>query len=382
MSAGAFAALQAVRDPETRIETEKLAEALADLIPHLPDALVEPALGLVRTIKDDLWRAWTLIRLAPRLSEASRAQALDEALDEVLKDQNKFRRALKVMEVAALLPGPDRAYLLSAALEMVGGLTSGWAWKLIRENPAIYLPGALEAGWHEQAWAAARTIEPESLRASALATLSVHFAGPRRVQMIEDALAAAQESEAAYGGRADSLLQIAAHLPEPQKAEVLQEALAAALQVEYPIIRCQQLTDLASQLPEPQKEQALEEALAAAREIKESEYSYSAEALARLAPLLPQERQVQVLTEAIDSLQGWYPAYGERFPQLSLSLAGLPAADFYPLWLILLERMATSTRAEVLSGIHALAPAIGSLGGPEAATEVFSAIQDVGRWWP
>jgi hypothetical protein len=377
MLAEAFAALQAVGDPET------LAETLADLIPHLPEPLLEPALNLARAIKHDLWRAWTLIRLAPRLPETLRAQALEEALDEVLRDPSKFRRAQKVLEVASLLPEPDRAYLLSEALELVGGLTSSMAWTLIRKNPTIYWPGALEAGWHEQALAAARKLGSGSLRASALADLSVHFAGPRRAQILEDALAAAREIKRSDWVHAERLLQIAAHLPEPQRTEVLQEALSAALRAEGPIPRGRLLTELASQLPEPYREQTLEEGLTAAREIELTHSAdYSAEALARLAPLLAEERRAKVLAEAIELSRGWYPARGERFPQLSISLAGLPTADLYPLWLVLPQRMAAGTRAEVLSGIRALAPVIAALGGPEAVAETFRAVQDVGRWRP
>ena len=56
--------------------------------------------------------------------------------------------------------------------------------------------------------------------------------------------------------------------------------------------------------------------------------------------------------------------------------------ELYPLGQTILSKLAGRTRPDLLSELHALAPIIAALGGPEALVETFRTIQDVGRWWP
>ena len=48
----------------------------------------------------------------------------------------------------------------------------------------------------------------------------------------------------------------------------------------------------------------------------------------------------------------------------------------------LLHFLANRSRRDILSDLQVLSPVIADLGGENAVTEIFRAIQDVGRWWP
>jgi hypothetical protein len=65
-------------------------------------------------------------------------------------------------------------------------------------------------------------------------------------------------------------------------------------------------------------------------------------------------------------------------PRLSAQSPGA----LYPLWRQTLPILANRTRSNLLSDLGALLPIILRLGGAQAAAALFTAIQDVGRWWP
>jgi len=71
--------------------------------------------------------------------------------------------------------------------------------------------------------------------------------------------------------------------------------------------------------------------------------------------------------------------------RLALHLATLPCPIIARLWaepqdgLTLFHFLARRSRRDLLSDLRALAPDLAALGGEEAVTETFRAIQDVGR---
>jgi hypothetical protein len=138
------------------------------------------------------------------------------------------------------------------------------------------------------------------------------------------------------------------------------------------------LTKLLPDLSSAKKPEVVNEALSAIRE--SDNWDAQVDALLPLVPYVSEPQRGRALVEVM--LAGWWWGDYQAQARLAVPLAVLPPAYLNPAWNELLPRMAASTRAELLSGIHALTPAIVSLGGPEAAAEVFSAIQDVGRWWP
>ncbi|NPA91581.1 MAG: hypothetical protein GXO55_09070, partial [Chloroflexi bacterium] len=103
-------------------------------------------------------------------------------------------------------------------------------------------------------------------------------------------------------------------------------------------------------------------------------------ALAALAPHLPQDLMAQALDAARKIESAQYRA--KALAALAPRLAELPLLELYPLWRETLPALARRTRKDLLADIRALHPVIHKLGGEEAIAETARAIIDVGRWWP
>jgi hypothetical protein len=139
------------------------------------------------------------------------------------------------------------------------------------------------------------------------------------------------------------------------------------------------------------QEQVLQEALEAARKISQDEDR--GKALMHLVPYLPQSMRQHALREAVAVAWGlsdrsFFHTLGQELMDMVSRLTGLPYPELAFLWSEvhngenLLRFLAGRTRESLLSNLSALAPVIHKLDGEEAIAEVFSAIQDVGRWWP
>jgi hypothetical protein len=64
-----------------------------------------------------------------------------------------------------------------------------------------------------------------------------------------------------------------------------------------------------------------------------------------------------------------------------LSSSTINLSTRYSLWIKILHAASSRTRSDLFSNIQALIPAVISLGGHEAVSELTQAIQDVGCWW-
>lgn len=78
--------------------------ALAELAPHLPEALLGEALGAARAIGTERYRAEALAELAPRLPEAERIEVLGEALGAARAIGDEGHRAAALTALAPRLP--------------------------------------------------------------------------------------------------------------------------------------------------------------------------------------------------------------------------------------------------------------------------------------
>jgi hypothetical protein len=72
----------------------------------------------------------------------------------------------------------------------------------------------------------------------------------------------------------------------------------------------------------------------------------------------------------------------EALAALTARLATRPTASLYPLWSRTLPVLASRTRRALLADLRGFLPVILRLAGPQAAADIFRAIQDVGQWWP
>jgi hypothetical protein len=228
----------------------------------------------------------------------------------------------------------------------------------------------------------------DSTKAKALAEIAPKLPNPLLQQALDAALAIGNERD-----RAKALAGLAPHLPET----LLQEALAAARAIEDTDDRAKALAALAPNLPEPLQEAAWQEALVAAQEL----LSWTkAKTLAEMVPQIPEPLKEKVLFEALvaardiqsNDVRGWgwaEPPFvnwldmrGELLAVLAHYLVELHSNSLHSLWCETLHILSHRNRKDLLSDIRALQPVIARLGGPEAITETFRAVQDVGRWWP
>jgi hypothetical protein len=67
---------------------------------------------------------------------------------------------------------------------------------------------------------------------------------------------------------------------------------------------------------------------------------------------------------------------------LAPRLIQIPRQDLYPMWQETLPVLARRTRRDLLTDLRALVPVIVALGGSDAITATFRAIQDVATQWP
>jgi len=395
----ALAAAREIADEVTR------AMALAELAAHLAGPLLEEALAAAREIDGEEWRAEALAGMAAHLPEDLRERVLQEALATAREIMDEMTRAMALAGLAAHLPWP----LLEEALAAAREIDEGWHVVAL----AGLVPRLAETGYPQEALAAAREIGWEQERAKALATLVPHLPEGLRSEVTQEALVAAQE----IGNkkwRAETLAEMVPYLPEGLRGQVLQEALVAAREIEDKEGQAETLAGLVPRLAElgsPREalavtqrikhdgrraeglaglapylpETLLREAMAAAWETQD-EYS-RAKALAALISHLPEVEQIEAMREVLATV--WEIREERERGKVLVALASRMAAwaqqdkaALYALWRETLPVLATHTRGDLLSDLHALIPAIYALGGEEAIAETFRAIQDVGRWWP
>jgi aminopeptidase N len=281
---------------------------------------------LLALVSDGWRRAWEALEgsYARFLNDVGRAWRAAEAADEA---------QVKRGGSATYLGGEVRCALCRASVQSLAG-----------NIPPALLKALVERGlWSaSQGLAYARQMQDPSQRAEGLAAVAPHLPEPQRGEALARALEAARASGEEYN-RSRALAALAAHLPGPQRGEALAQAARAIGQEDS---RSRALAALAAHLPEPQRGEALAQDLEDERAIRDEDSR--SPALAALAP----------------------------------HLATRPAPFLYPLWSKTLPVLASRTRRELLADLSDLLPGILRLGGLQAATEVFRAIQDLGQWWP
>jgi hypothetical protein len=379
-------------------ELEQLLASLTCHLDALPsESLLEYAFALANRCDDDAQlQVSVLTSFAPCLTGPLREQVLAEALRVVPQSWPEERQSDALGRLAPYLP-PE---LLKEAFLLTRQMQSSWARAAALAGLAPYLPTALQ----QEALAMAQKLMEEDARARALAGLAPHLSDPQKGQMLGEALSLVRQVENDTR-RAHLLDLLARDAPDALLEETVTEA--RAIQNDY--ARAEALAGLVSYLPEPLKAQTLKRTLETVRRL---ETSYQAVYLVPLVPYMSEAQKEEVLAAALEwhdiqllthliphlagSLQeraviealplalnvGLEDKRARIFEDLAPDLAELPAPQLEPLWHRTLFVLASGTRWNLLSDLKALAPVIASLGGPEAATEVYRAIQDVGRWWP
>jgi hypothetical protein len=295
------------------------ARALTALVPHLPPdkraAVLDHALAAASAVASDYVRADALIRVAAHLPAEQRRSVLAEALTATAVVVGEHQRAERLRELAPQLSAERLRAALASADTIAGAGARALALTAIAphlpadQRPAVFARALTAASMiaseryraqavadlashvPAQAVAVASRITSDQHRAEALCAIAPHLAGPRRPEVLRDALAAAEAVP--FGvARVEALTRLAPHLDSDERGAVLRQALAAAHAVSSDYARAEVLAGLAQHAPA-----AGDEALAAALTVH-SEQS-RAELLTALAPHLPLRQRRAALTEAL-----------------------------------------------------------------------------------
>ena len=309
------------------------ATVLGTLAPHLPEALLEQALATATTISDENQRARALGGLAPHLPEPLLTRALSATVGSWDQVQAEVLGAL-----APHLPEPRRTAVLEQALAAAVAISSDHTRARALGALAPHLPEPLLG----KAVDAAAAISYKNNRARALGELAPHLPEPRRSALIAEALRAAVATFNTSSG-AETLGVLVPHLPEPYRTRILAKVLPAAISIDA-TSSTSHLKALAPHLPASLLEQALTDASALRSE------GDRVEALAALAPQLPEPRRTAVLGEALTAAVAISSDYTRQkaLAELAPHLAGP-----------LLEQAITA--ATNLKGEHSRAEILGAL---------------------
>jgi hypothetical protein len=108
--------------------------------------------------------------------------------------------------------------------------------------------------------------------------------------------------------------------------------------------------------------------------------SAQSKALAAFAPHL----SGPLLEQAWQTAQslGGQEARSLALSSLIPSMLKRPEHSLYPLWKQMLPVLAGRTRRDLLADLRTLLPMFLRCGGAESAADVFTAIEEMGRWWP
>lgn len=383
---------------------------LADLAPHLPQALWEDA---VRTAlhggprERPERRVYALTQLADSLPAGFLSEDLArEVLREIRQagtSSGSSHSSDKAYALGCLVPHleePLRQEVLQSALAWAAGVEGIWTESKLLPKLAPYLSnpslsrtladactGGSEqdlaavlattslalahAGRFAEAMAVARRIGKEG-RSQALSELVPLLPEPLKKKAVRKALAAIKASPGS-GKSAKALARLVSHLPEDRLVRAL--ALARSLQDESG--RIEVLIELAPRLPDPLGGEAWQGALAAAARRRWPTMLSVASRLplpwkrSALLEVFAQAMRKEKDVDRVKDLAG-----------LAVQLVELPDGAAYAMWDEMLPPLAGRGRRELLADLGALAPFLARLGGPAAIAETFTAVEEVGRWWP
>ncbi len=397
----ALAAIRAVASESHR------ADALIDLMPHLPEDLLGEALKVVGSFSDKFARARTLAEIGPRLSK----ELLEETFTTVrlIKDESAHAYALSAL--APYLAEELQEEVLTDALAIRDEYVRSW----MLRNLALCVTKYRRPSVLRQALVTARLLRDNSLRAHALGALIPHLSEPQRPRVLREALKAAH-SLSEYPVRASALNVLAPHLPQEQQVKILDEALSAVAHIKDEYERVELLNELAPNLPEKllsrlldivcsmtgESERAkvlinlvqrlpkrlLEKALTSAHSLEGP--FWRAHLLSALAPRLLEHQRLDVWTEvllAVAVIIGWefrtnaleeivpsFVSWANQRPKLAQTALSTS-----------LPKFAACPRPQFLEDLTILIPVVLALAGdeaPQAAEGIYHAIQEICAWWP
>ncbi len=439
--------LAALGYPERAIELVELIEdvrfrtnAIANLIPRLPQSLLQAAieisqriynehgldwipsrlagcvfsrlielghvgeaLELTRDAKVELWPSHLLEEFLPYLPEQERIRIVSASLAQVRRAPVEQDRVDELQHILHVLP----EILAKEATEIVLGLVDG---ALRSSALGLLLPRLAKLGHVHQAILMVGKIEVRQDRVRVLIALIPYLQGSVQAQILHDVLIEARSVEPETD-RARLLIALLPSLSEPVLTQTLQDILTTTRQIADRHVRSHLLAEVVPYLSLPllkdlQAEmqastdvamQALILPALLARLAQIEGYSGAiaeaqsledevvrATALTSLIPNVPEQERRGILSQALVlALRCDIPSFRlELLVKLAPHLASLQPSILRPIWIETLRVISTRSRKEVLSDRQALLPTISVLEGPEGVEGLAVAIAALGRYYP
>jgi hypothetical protein len=350
---------------------ESLAGYLARLTEEDRFPLLDQALALAYTARDNSLRARTLVTLTPVYPASDRRIMTLAALDEALRQRGQERTDL-LADLAARLPEGERPLVTARMVQAMAWPHDETPRPLSDDGPA-WTSGSVGT------LMAPRRSAPAALRLRLLLLLG--RACPLRFPAFIRAAPPLAQGEATSfyvfmlpnydrdaAARAHAAVEVARRITESEREPVLARALAAAREARYPSQRSKALREVAELSPAPARAALAEEALAAARAIEPGAVlsAERAPCLAGLVSLLDAELREAVTVEALAALLA-----EDRDP-------GMPRA--------LADQLTEPVVRQALSDLHesgdqswrtaSLLPCLTTLGHPDEALTRIAALPD------
>lgn len=360
--------------------------------PHLPPSLVPRVLQEIASMSRTEMGQSTLA-LVP----------LDPALEEVLKWPASYRKADALLALAPRVSSDRIDSIVSAAHDIEEDALRAELLAIAAEKAS----GAMRRALCQEVLALAANLRDEKKRTETLSRVAFLLGAAQAAWAIRQALAVLRLKKGDLPR--DAMLLLSHHLPEADRDAIYRAVLEDSRGMRTRVERARALCKLAASMPPSLRCDITLEALRVAREV-ENELTRG-ELLADLAPHLPEELMVTVVLETTwmeeepraETFRRLVPylspsllrmaaksaaAIGTRqwraqaLSALAPRLAQLPRDELRAAWRELSSAFAQRSRADLLSDIGALVPAIMAQGAKEEADAIVDAIDDVGRWWP
>ena len=273
------------------------ARALAEIAPHLTEALLREVLETIRVLPTRSYRMYVLAEIAPYLSQS----LLQEAVEDIHKISDENDRTNAMIGMAPYLPESQLRKVLTEV------------WKIRHTEDLMRLLAKIAPCLTEpllwEALARVRGIDDEHCRARALAYLAPHLTQEMLPQALKAARAIKEKAT-----RVSALTLLVPYLPPPQRRKALLQALATARKIRNKRRRAVGLAKVGGLLTEPNRQETLQQALSLARaQWLESDW---VEALTEVAPYLT----TTLLWEALE----WVKRIQYERPRASLLASFAP----------------------------------------------------------
>ena len=411
---------RAVRFPDRAVDFVLPVAARVDT--GKKDALIEVALLLIRSIKDNQKKTYALVRAVSILPSDTKGTLVDEALNGIEEIEDEVARLNNLMPLLPHLGKAKRETTIQECFAMIRSVAdverkTGALRSLIKHLPEDQSSIAVNEGLD-----AARTVEDNGKRARTFSMFLPYLSGGAKTAVLVDATAAAMNAED-DDNRSWSLRALVTQMSEEGLSATMTAALSMhqvkpkaelllALLAHYPakeseiygeILKCFHqseeedksiiLMSLAKAFPNGRSTELLNEA----RKLQGRSRAYVLSTFIRDSALESKLGLIDETIEAIKSISDsadrahvvlyLTPHLVEELRQLT-SLDGSEEnnrsqlKELGSLFEDSLPMIAKKTRYEMLKEMHALAPAVSALAGEGALIEMARAIREVGNWWP